>query len=183
MEIADLIDKVIGRIGNEFWERVRATLQRKLEEANLPESWYQKLDKDEDGIAWEIFLNPKAARDPESVFCYGLGEEKGGAGRYHIYQGVLQPSPVPRAAKKAVSDLQDHLRDEGYKKSKSCTVWKYIRDFTSDNEFVLTVAEKGDEYASAVAETFWDFFEATRADVEKLNAQLLGNKKKPGKSR
>ena len=183
MEIADLIGKVQGRIRNEFWEAVRASLQRKLEEANLHGSWCQEWDKDKEGFVFGIFMNPKAARDPKTVFRYGLGEEEGGAGRYHIYQGIRSPDALPRSPKKAASDLQEQLLDEGYKGSKRWTVWKYIRDFTSENEFFITVADRGDEYASGVAEIFWDFFEATRADVEKLNAPLLGGGGKPRKSR
>jgi len=186
MEIADLIGKVQGRIGNEFWERVRASLQRKLEEANLHGSWVcQELKKDKkEDFALGVFLDPKPARDPETVFRYDISEEEGNTGRYHIYQGICPPSRGgPRAVKKAVSDLQGRLLDEGYERSKGWIAWKYIRDFTSEDEFVLTVADRGDEYASGVAETFWDFFQATRARVEKLNSALGGCGGKPSKSR
>lgn len=37
MEIAENIEKVKGRVGNAFWERVRASLQRRLEEGGLHE--------------------------------------------------------------------------------------------------------------------------------------------------
>lgn len=181
MEIADNIEKVMRRIGDGFWERLGASLQRRLEEANLHGSWRQELEKAKVGFVWGIRLYPKPARDPETVFRYGLGEEEGKAGRYHIYQGICPPSPAPGAVKKALSDLQSPLLDEGYERSKGWPVWKYIRDFTSENEFIITVADTGDEFASAVIETFWDFFEATRADVEKLNAALPACRKKASK--
>jgi len=181
IEIADSIEKVKRRVGNGFWERVRPSLQRRLEEGGLHGGWCQELKKDEEGFAFGILLYPKPERDPVALFRYGLEEELEKPARYHIYQGIFPPSPVPRALNKPVSDLQSPLLDEGYEKSKGWTVWKYIRDFTSENEFVLTVADRGDEFASGVAENFWDFFDATRARVEKLNAALPACRKKAPK--
>jgi len=180
LEISDHIDAVMQRLGNSFWEGVRANLQRRLEDRALHDRWQQELHKKEDGTLLGTVLCPKMAKDSTNVFRYQFAEEEGRS-RYHLYQGIRLPPAVPQVAEKAVADLRQSLLEEGYRKTKGWMGWKYIRDFASVNEFVLAIAEKGDAFASGTAETFWDFFDATRAQVEKMNASLPAFGKKSRK--
>ena len=169
LEIAARIEEVEQRLGARFWEGVRADLGQRLQQAGLRKSWDQELIEGSDGITG-ICLSPKCPGASESVFRYEFAEERGSANRYMIYQGILLPSSVSRAARSGLADLRDSLLEEGYRKTKRYIAWKHIREFASLKEFLLAIAGKGDQLAAGAAETFWDFIDATRARVAKLNS-------------
>lgn len=175
LEIGDRIDAVIARLGNQFWSRVQSELQGRLAKAGIEACWILERDEDEDGYTWGIRAIPKPPGAAKQCFHFWFAEEEA-RNRYHIFQGVYMPERCPKGSQKAAGILRESLHQSDYRTTRGSVAWKYVRDFPSANAFSLAISDLGEDMAVSLAGTFWDFFDAYRRDVDRLNRSPGGRK-------
>jgi len=90
---------------------------------------------------------------------------------------ILLPGDFPKGLDDHIKGLRTLLSARGYESDKTSVGWKAIMEFATANDLLLAIADGVEDRAKVVSETFWDFFEATKGEVETANAELKRNRK------
>jgi hypothetical protein len=176
LQIQKHMQSVQDALEDRFWKAAMNSLSAKIPDARLEAAWRVDADLLEGRITVGVKLIPRAAGSAKEAFHYWVaGEERKGS--WQLYQGVFLPETRARTPDKIGENLRQRLLEQGYKQTKGWVAWRYFRDFASLDDFYLEIAEHGDEMAASVSQTVWDFFDATRAQVERCNAAILKAKK------
>ena len=121
------------------------------------------------GLAIGVIVN-HGLGDGSKLFCFVVNQCDSPPGIIHA---IILPEVKTPDLDKEIARLRAKLIDRGCVRGLSnCLAVKQSIEYTTQADFEFAIADQIEGMAEVVGRAFWDFFEATQAEVAALNARL-----------
>lgn len=169
-QIRDKLSLAMNKAFGRFWNAVLEIVKTGLSKSALESVWNPEMLRNDYGIPEGVIVYDHGLGDESklSYFVVNVCDSPPG-----IVQAVMLPEMKTPDLDKEFARLRTSLIDRGCARGvNNCLAVKQSIEYTTQADFEFAVGDRIEGMAEVVGRAFWDFFIATKTEVEALNARL-----------